>query len=148
MTVFPLVDRGQLRGLLTQAVPVAEEHDVPAGTFGLCTRLNPLAHAGGLVHGLNEADGAVGDVGTIVAAHDGLDGLGGLVGVIEGDGADVVVQDVRLDDAMQQVAANETEFAVDGRGGALDKSPLLTGVVGQGRVSVLQEGDGDWQDEG
>lgn len=54
-----------------------------------------------------------------------------------------MVQDVRLDDAVQQVAADEAELAVDGRGGALDKGPLLAGVVGQGRVGVLQEGDGD-----
>lgn len=138
-----LVGRGHLHGLLAQAVPVAEEHDVLAGALSLRAGLDPLAHAGALVHGLDEADGAVGDVGAVVAAHDGLDGLGGLVGVVEGDGADVVVQDVRLDDAVQQVAADEAELAVDGCGGALDKGPLLAGVVGQGRVGVLQEGDGN-----
>lgn len=117
-----------------------------AGALGLCAGLDPLAHAGRLVHGLDEADGAVGNVGAVVAAHDGLDGLGGLVGVVEGDGADVVVQDVCLDDAVQQVAADESELAINGRGGALDKGPLLACVVGQGRVGVLQEGDGNWED--
>lgn len=33
-------------------------------------------------------------------AHNGLDGLGGLVGVVEGDSAHVVVEDVGLDDAV------------------------------------------------
>lgn len=143
MASLSLVGRGQLRGLLAQAVPVAEKHDVLAGALSLYAGLDPLAHAGGLVHGLDEADGAIGDVGTVVAAHDGLDGLGGLVGVVEGDGADIVVQDVGLDDTVQQVAADKAELAVDGCGGALDKGPLLAGVVGQGRVGVLQEGDGD-----
>jgi hypothetical protein len=36
-----------------------------------------------------------------VAAHDGLDGLGGFVGVVEGDGADVVVEDVGFDDTVE-----------------------------------------------
>lgn len=77
-------------------------------------------------------------------AHDGLDGLGGLVGVVEGDAADVVVQDVRLDDAVQQLAADEAHLAVNGGGSAADEVPLLAGVVRQGRIGVLQEGDGDW----
>lgn len=115
-----------------------------ARALSLRAGLDPLAHTGALVHGLDETNGAVGDVGAVVAAHDGLDGLGGLVGVVEGDGADVVMQDVGLDDAVQQVAADETKLAVDGRGGALDKGPLLAGVVGQGRVGVLQESDGNW----
>lgn len=119
-----------------------------ARALGLRAGLDPLAHAGGLVHGLDEADGAIGDVGAVVAAHDRLDGLGGLVGVVEGDGADIVVQDVSLDNAVQQVAADESELAVDGRSGALDKGPLLAGVVGQGWVGVLQEGDGDWENDG
>lgn len=116
-----------------------------AGTLGIGARLDPLAHTSTLVHGLDEANGAVGDVGAVVAAHNRLDGLGGLIGVVEGDGADIVVQDVRLDDTVQQVAADEAKLAVDGRSGALDEGPLLAGVVGQGRVGVLQEGDGNCQ---
>lgn len=78
-----------------------------------------------------------------MAAHDGDDGLRGLVGVVEGDGADVVVQHMRLDNAVQQVAADEAELAVDGRSGAADKVPLLLGVVGQGGIGVLQVCDGN-----
>jgi hypothetical protein len=58
-----------------------------------------------------------------MAAHDGLDGLGCEIGVVEGDGADVVVQDVRLDDAVEDVATDEAEVAVDGGGGAADVVP-------------------------
>jgi len=78
-----------------------------------------------------------------VAAHDGLDGLGGLVGVVEGDLADVVVQDVGLDDAVEEVAADEAELAIDGGSAAADVVPLLSSVVGERGVGVLEEGDGD-----
>ena len=75
--------------------------------------------------------------------HDGLDGLGGLVGVVEGDGGDVVVQDMGFHNAVQQLAADEAEFAVDGCGGAAGVGPGGGGVVGEAGVGVLEEGDGD-----
>ena len=77
-------------------------------------------------------------------AHDGLDGLGGLVGVVEGDGGDVVVENVGLDDAVEEVAADETEFTVDGGGGAADVVPGRGLVVGERRVGVLEVGDGNY----
>ena len=76
--------------------------------------------------------------------HDGLDGLGGLVGVVEGDGGDVVVQHMGFHNAVQQLAADEAEFAVDGCGGAARVGPGGGGVVGEAGVGVLEEGDGDW----
>jgi hypothetical protein len=63
--------------------------------------------------------------------------------VVEGDGRDVVVQDVRLDDAVHQVAADEAELAVDGGRGAAGEGPGVTGVVRERGVGVLEEGDGD-----
>lgn len=133
----------QLLGLNAQTIPVPEKHNVLTGALGLGARFNPLAHTGTLVHGLNEADGAVSDVRPVVAAHDGLDSLGGFVGVVEWNSADIVVQDVCLNDTVEEVAADETELAVDGRSGTLDESPLLTSVVRQGRIGVLKEGDGN-----
>lgn len=76
-------------------------------------------------------------------AHDLLDGLGGLVGVVEGDGGDVVVEHVGLDDAVEELAADEAHLAVDGGGGAADEVPLLRVVVGEGGIGVLEVGDGD-----
>lgn len=55
--------------------------------------------------------------------HHGFDRLGGLVRVVEGDGADVVVEDVRLDDAVEELAADETELAIDGGGRAAGVGP-------------------------
>ena len=102
-----------------------------------------MADAGGGPEGLEETSPAGVGFGAVVLAHDGLDGLGGLVGVVEGDGADVVVQHVGLDDAVEEVAPDEAELAVDGCSGAADEVPDLGVVVGEGGVGVLEEGDGD-----
>ena len=64
-----------------------------------------------------------------MTAHDGLDSLGGFVGVVEGNGADVVVQDVGFDDAVEQGAADESELAVNGGCGSASKTPRLGSVM-------------------
>ena len=127
----------------TVAVAVAVEEDVGVVALGAVVSLDPLAPAGSLVDGAEEAEAAALDVGAVVLAHDGLDGLGGLVGVVEGDGGDVVVEDVGLDDAVEDLAANEAELAVNGSGGTTSEVPGLAGVVREGRVGVLEVGDGD-----
>jgi len=78
-----------------------------------------------------------------VTSHDGLDGLGGFIGVVERDSADIMVQDVGFDDAVEEVGADGPEVAVDGCGGAFGEGPCFGGVVGEGGVGVLEEGDGD-----
>lgn len=113
---------------------------------GLGRGLNPLAHTGALVHGGDEAKEAALDVRAVVLAHDGTDGVGGLVSVVEGNAGNVVVEDVRLDDAVEKVAADETALAINSGGGASDKVPLLSVVVRQGRVGVLEEGNGHWRE--
>ena len=47
-------------------------------------------------------------------AHDRFDSFGRFIGVVEGDDGDVVVENVGLDDAVEELAADEAEFAVDG----------------------------------
>lgn len=106
-------------------------------------RLNPLTPPSTLPNALQEAPAPSLHIGAVVAAHDGLDGFGGEVGVVEGDGADVVVEHVSLDDAVEEVATDEAEFAVDGGGGAADVVPGAGLVVGEGGVGVLEVGDGD-----
>ena len=49
-----------------------------------------------------------------------------------------------LDDAVEQVPADEAKLVVNGGGGAADEIPFLLGVVGQGGISVLQVRDGNW----
>jgi hypothetical protein len=79
-----------------------------------------------------------------VSAHDALDGLASLIGVVEGDVADIVVQNVGLDDTVEDVATDETEVTIDGGGGSTGEVPDLGLVVGEGGVSVLEEGNGDY----
>jgi len=79
-----------------------------------------------------------------VDAHDGLDGLGSLVGLVEGNGADVVVQNVGLDDAVEELTADKSKFAIDSRGGATDVGPGLASVMWERWVGVLKIGDSNW----
>jgi hypothetical protein len=76
-----------------------------------------------------------------VTTHDWLDGLGSFVSVVEGDGADVMVKNVGLDDTVKKSAANESKFTVDSSGGTTNVVPALTTVVRKSWVSVLKEGD-------
>lgn len=78
-----------------------------------------------------------------MTAHDALDGVASLVGVVERDGADIVMENVGFNDSVQKLATNKTKFPIDGRCGASCVGPGLGGVVGQGRVGVLKEGNGD-----
>lgn len=50
---------------------------------------------------------------------------------------------MRLDDAVEEVTADEAALTVNGGSGAADKVPLLGVVVRESRVSVLEEGNGD-----
>lgn len=54
-----------------------------------------------------------------------------------------MVNDVVLDDAVEQVAADETELAVYGGQGAFDVGPVFGVVVGDVHVGVVQVGDGN-----
>jgi hypothetical protein len=76
-----------------------------------------------------------------VLAHNGLDGLGSLVGMVEWDSADVVVEDVGLDDAVEKLAANEAELSIDCSGSAAGVCPGGWGVVRECGIGVLEEGD-------
>lgn len=127
----------------TETVRVAEEHHSLVLTGGTLGGLNPLADTGAGPEGLEESSPAGLGLSAVVRAHDLLDGLGRLVGVVEGDVADIVVQDVSLDDTVQDVTADETEVTVDSGGSTTGKVPGLRGVVREGGVGVLEESDGN-----
>lgn len=74
-------------------------------------------------------------------SHDRLNRLGRLVGVVEGYSADIMMKNVRLDDAVEELATDETKFAVDGCGCAAGERPGLGRVMGKGRIRVLEECD-------
>jgi hypothetical protein len=127
----------------TETIAVSEEKNTLALTLSTLRRLDPLAPPGAVVHGLEESNGAILDVAAVVLTHDGLDSLSSLVGVVEGDGRDVVVEDVGLDDTVEKVTADEAKLAVDGGSGSASKGPGVGVVVRERRVGVLEEGDGD-----
>ena len=81
-----------------------------------------------------------------MTAHDRFDGFGGLVGVVEGDGADVVVEDMGFDDTVQELAADEAEFAINGCGCATGVVPACGSVMRKTGIGVLEEGDGNCAD--
>ena len=137
------VSRGYLHRLDAQAVAVPEEQNTLATADGTLTWLDPLAPPGALPHGLDEANGAILGVCAVVLAHNRLNSLGSLISVIKGNGADIMVQDVGLDNTVEEVAADESKLAVDGGGGAAHEVPLVGGIVGKRRIGVLQEGDGN-----
>ena len=64
--------------------------------------------------------------------------------MVEGDGADVVVEDMSLDDTVEEGTANKAELAVNGCGGATNVVPASGGVVGERGIGVLEVGDRNW----
>jgi hypothetical protein len=128
----------------TESIAVAEEHDALILALGALVWLNPLAPSGALPQAMEEAPRAALDVRAVVLAHHWLDGLRGLVGVVEGDGADIVMENVGLDDAVEELAADETEFAIDSSGGSTDIVPGLVGVMRKRWIGMLEVSDGNF----
>lgn len=60
--------------------------------------------------------------------------------MIERDTASVVVQDVEINCAVEEVCADEAEIAIDGRSGAAQEGVGAGGVVGEEGVGVLEVG--------
>lgn len=100
-----------------------------------------MAPTGALVHALEEAQGATLDVGAVVTSHDGLNGLSGLICVVKWNRADVVVEHVSLNNAMEKLATDKSEFAINRRSGATNVVPRCTGVMRKGWICVLEVGD-------
>jgi len=63
--------------------------------------------------------------------------------VVERNCADIVVQDVSLDDSVKQLSTNETKFSIDRGSRSSSVRPALASVVRKRRVGVLEIGDGN-----
>ena len=70
-------------------------------------------------------------------AHNLLDGFGTFVGVVEGDGADVVVENMGLDDSVEDVSTDEAKLAIDSGSGSTGEIPRTIFVMGETGVGVL-----------
>lgn len=113
----------QLRWWNTKTVSVAEKENTLAFTSCVFTRLNPLAPSGGSPHALDEPESAATSIGSVMLSHDLLNSLAGLIGVVERDDANVVVEYVRLDNAVHKVAADESELTINGCGSTTGEVP-------------------------
>jgi hypothetical protein len=64
--------------------------------------------------------------------------------MIEWNCADIVMEDVGLDDTVQELAADEAEFTINSGRSTAGIVPAGWGVVRKAGISVLEEGDGNY----
>lgn len=79
----------------------------------------------------------------VVLAKHRLDCFGSLLGVVKGDAAEKVVNDMVINDFVEEVAANESGCPVNSGQCSFGIGPGLCGVVWNSRVSVLKICDSD-----
>lgn len=127
----------------TQSVAVAEEQNVLSLSLSTLTLFYKVAPSGTSPNGLQKSEAATLGVRAVVITHDWLDGLGSFISVIEWNSGDKVVKDMSLNDTMEELSSDKSEFTVDGSSSATGKVPSLGVVVGEGGVSVLEEGNGN-----
>lgn len=75
--------------------------------------LDPLASSSASPQTLEETYRATLNIGSIVLAHDWLDGLGRFIGIVEGDGGNVMMEDMSFDDTVEEGSADEAKLAVN-----------------------------------
>lgn len=78
-----------------------------------------------------------------MTTHHWLDSFRSLIGMVEGNSANIVVEDVSLDNAVKKGATNEAEFTVDRCSSSTDVVPAGARVVRKRSVGVLKVGDGN-----
>jgi len=99
-----------------------EQIPIHIHTTSLRTRRLFNEHARSLVPEKGSPEGRL-NIGFVVLAHHFLDVKRGFGGVVEGNGGDEVVADVRADDVVEKMGVNETEVAVDGCSGTAGEGP-------------------------
>jgi hypothetical protein len=78
-----------------------------------------------------------------VASHDWFNGLSSFVGVIKWNGANIVVEDVSFNDAVEEGAANKSKFTINRCSCSTNVIPTSCGIVRESWIGVLEIGDGD-----
>lgn len=117
---------------------IAKELDLSSDPFSTLGRLHPLAVFGGYPNRPKESQDPTLGVGAVMLAHDGFDGLGGFFTMVEWHLGKVVVNHVRLDDAVHKVPADETKVTVDGGGSTAGEGPRSGIVVRECGIGVLE----------
>lgn len=125
------------------AVPVSEEQNASVLSSCACNLLDPLTSPSVLPQTLHESKHTILGVRSIMFAHYRLDGFGCLISIVEWDCADIVVQDMSLDDAMEKLSSDEAEFTIDCGCCSSGVCPGLSSIVRKLRIGVLEVGDCD-----
>lgn len=86
-------------------------------------RFDPITTAERRVHALDEAERTTLGIRSVMSAHDLPDGFSRFIGMVKWDGGDIMMENVSLDDAVEELAANEAELAVNCGGCATGVSP-------------------------
>lgn len=124
------VECSNLRRWETVAIAVAEEENALTEPLSALGRLNPLASSSTRPDSFDETPGAAFNIGTIVTTQNWRNGLGSLVGVVERDGRNKVVKDMRLYDAVHKGPTDEAELTIDRCSSATSEVPSCVFVMG------------------
>lgn len=124
-------------------IAVAVEEDAFAKSLSTLGRLDPLASSSTRPYSLEKTPGTAFHIGAVVATQYWLDSLGSLVGVVERDGGDKMVKDVRLYNSVHKGPTDKAEFTVNGCSSAPSKVPGCVLVMREGGISMLEIGDCD-----
>ena len=130
-----------LRRWETVTVAVAEEEDALTESLSALGRLNPLASSSTRPHSFHKTPGTAFNIGTVVTTQYWLDGFGSLVGVVERDGRNKVVKDVRLYNAVHEGPTDEAEFTINRCSSTASEVPGCVFVMREGRIGMLKVGD-------
>ena len=130
-----------LRRWETIAIAVAEEENALAESLSALRWLNPLASSSTRPHSFDETPRTAFNIGTVVTTQYWLDGFGSLVGVVERDGRNKVVKDVRLYNAVHEGPTDEAEFTINGCSSAASEVPSCVFVMREGGIGMLKVRD-------
>ena len=133
----------ELRRGNAQAVAIPVEEHILAFAIATLGGFDPLTHSRTLPQTAKESPHPAFGITAVVVTHDGLDRFRRFVGMIKGNGANVVVEDMSLYDSVEEMWTNGPEVPVNGGSCTSREVPRFGFVVREGWVSVLEVGDGD-----
>jgi hypothetical protein len=109
-----LAGERDLRRWHADTISISEEEHTCILTSRALDWLHPLAGTHACPHTLQEADATTSGITSVVLSHHRLDCLGCFIGMVERNRADVVVENVGLNNAVKEGSADETKLAIDG----------------------------------
>ena len=94
------------------------------------SRFDPLTHPSTGPEAAQESQRTTSGVRAIVLTHHWFNSVGSLVSVVERNSANIVMQDMSLDDAVEKVPADKSELTINSRCSTACEVPTLGLVVG------------------